>query len=172
MSPYLAYKAWELRFVLARVPAPLEVLWIDYRLEQSWGIGMPGDNETGFVVYRLTERSRDRAWSEGTRLREVLAHPRQSWPSEGWRPTPIDLADPNTSDRWRRFDSDGKVVRQRLSFENYLGRYGFDIPLAQGITDEADAAIRMPGSFYLYGPGGSITVVDPHRGKVYFAYAG
>jgi hypothetical protein len=55
-SPYVLFKAFELWFVLARVPDPLHVAWIEYRLEENFGFG-PGGNETGFVVYRLTKGS-------------------------------------------------------------------------------------------------------------------
>lgn len=54
----------------------------------------------------------------------------------------------------------------------YLRKYGFPIPIEKGRADEADRAIRSPGSFYSYGRAGSITIVDPARGKVYFAYVG
>lgn len=54
----------------------------------------------------------------------------------------------------------------------YLDKYGFSIPIEEGRLDEANKAIQSGGSFYSYGKGGSVTIVDPARGKVYFAYAG
>ncbi|MGO4736552.1 hypothetical protein AB4099_08415 [Bosea sp. 2KB_26] len=46
------------------------------------------------------------------------------------------------------------------------------IPMEAGRDAEADRSIQEAGSFYCYGRGGSVTIVDPVRGKVYFAYAG
>lgn len=46
-SPYLLFKAAELYFALSRIPQPLQVFWIEYRLEQAGGLGLPGGNETG-----------------------------------------------------------------------------------------------------------------------------
>ena len=50
--------------------------------------------------------------------------------------------------------------------------YGFGIPLNEVYAGEVNRAIRRPGSFYSYGRGGSVTIVDPVRGMVFFAYAG
>lgn len=56
--PYYLAERYQRQFLLARVPVPLKVAAVEYRLERSWGVGfMPGDNETGFVVYRLTSES-------------------------------------------------------------------------------------------------------------------
>jgi hypothetical protein len=164
-SPYVAFKTWELSFVLARVPDPLHVWWIEYRLEESWGIGLPGDNETGFVVYRLTPGSAQWARSKGTRLGEFLPGG-----SESWHLTPVDENDPY--DRWHRYDQDSDVRPHGANIREYLGQYGFSIPLEKESDTDANRAIRNPGSFYSYGRGGSVTIVDPQRGKVYFAYAG
>lgn len=84
-SPYLLFKAYELHFVLSRVPEPLRVSWIGYRLEQSWGIGMPGDKETGFVVYRMTDRSAEWARNQGQNLGASLPGG-----STSWHQTPVD----------------------------------------------------------------------------------
>lgn len=67
-SPVIAYKLYERAFVLGRVPAPLEVAEVEYQLEQSWGIGGPGDNETGFVIYRLDDASARWAVDQGQNL--------------------------------------------------------------------------------------------------------
>lgn len=72
-SPFLVNKIGERYYVLSRVPEPLDVAEIEYRLEELFGVGfMPGDNETGFVVYRLTEDSADWARKQGNRLGELL----------------------------------------------------------------------------------------------------
>ena len=64
--------------MLARVPEPLEVASIEYRLEESWGLGfLPGDNQTGFAVCRLTDASTGWARSQGGRLGEMLPRGRR-----------------------------------------------------------------------------------------------
>ena len=165
-SPYVAFKTLELRFVLARVPDPLHVSWIEYRLEKSWGIGMPGDNETGFVVYRLTRGSSRWAREQGPGLVAYLPGG-----SEAWKPTPIADWD-DEGRRWHPYDDQYPTRRHRPDVREYLDRYGFGIPVEQSRADEFNRAIRAPGSFYSYRRGGSITIVDPARGKVFFAYAG
>lgn len=164
-SPYLLFKAYELHFVLSRVPEPLRVSWIEYRLEQSWGIGMPGDNETGFVVYRMTGRSAEWARSQGQNLGASLPGG-----STSWHQTPVDES--GTHNRWHHYDSASAPRRHAANLKEYLDKYGFSIPLENGRDIEINDAIQHPGSFYSYGRGGSVTVVDPKRGKIYFAYAG
>ena len=56
-SPYLVWKTQQTALIFGRVPKPLYALWLDYRVNKSWGFGLPGDNQTGFVVYRLTSGS-------------------------------------------------------------------------------------------------------------------
>lgn len=165
-SPYLLFKAYELRLVLARVPAPLHVAWIEYRLEDSFGgIGLPGDNETGFVVYRLTEASTQWARSKGARLGEALPGG-----AKRWHETPVD--DSGARNTWNHYDGEVDKHRHPATIAEYLDKYGFSIPIEKGRDDEANRAIRKPGSFYSYRRGGSVTIIDPARGKVYFAYAG
>jgi len=163
-SPYLIFKAFELRFVLARVPYPLHVAWIEYRLEESLGFG-PGGNETGFVVYRLTDRSAQWARSKGQLLADALPGGKESW-----HPTPVEDSGPENP--WHTYDSRTDLPPHATTIDEYLDRYGLSIPIEKGRVDEANRAIQGSGSFYSYGPGGSVTIVDPTQGKVYFAYAG
>jgi hypothetical protein len=165
-SPYVAFKFYERKAVLARVPQPLRVQSIEYRLEEQWGIGGPGDSETGFVVYRLTDESA--AWAR--RMGKSL--PASLFKKDvQWQPTPVD----DTVERnqiWHRYDEEQPNHKHEMNLEEFLDKYGFSIPIEKGRTDDANHAIRNPGSFYTYSRGGGITIVDPRRGKVYFAYAG
>lgn len=164
-SPYLAFKTFDLWLTLYRVPEPLHVAWIEYRLEESWGIGGPGDNETGFIVYRLTRASADWVRQQGPDLGVSLPGG-----SLEWQPTPI--KDLDADDRWHAGDDLSKGILHRALLQEYLDKYGFSIPLEKGADTEFNDAIGKSGSFYKYGRGGSITVIDTTRGKVYFAYAG
>ncbi|MFC7396077.1 hypothetical protein ACFQU1_02560 [Chelatococcus sp. GCM10030263] len=174
--PYVAAKRYEQQHerevLLARVPEPLKASSVDYRLEESWGLGfMPGDNETGFVVYSLTEASAAWARSQGSHLAQMLPGG-----SAKWRPTPV--GDAGDHREWHPYDHDPGMMTARRAPQHpptiweYLEKYGFIIPIEPGKDVEADQAIQQPGSFYSYGKGGSVTIVDPVRGKVYFAYAG
>ena len=163
-SPYLAFKTFDLWFALSRIPPPLHVAWIEYRLEEAWGFG-PGGNETGFVVYRLTQASAKWARARGEDLPAAIHSD-----FGPWRPTPVQ--DRGDDGRWHRRDGKGSYRGfHNASISEYLEQY---IPIsvpAEAIA-EANAAIREPGSYYAYKPGGGVMIVDPARGKVYYAYAG
>ncbi|MCM2404085.1 hypothetical protein NBH20_23170 [Rhizobium sp. S153] len=169
--PLVLLQGYRNQFHEARVPDPLEMGKIEYQLEESWGIGGPGDNETGFVVYQLTEESAGWARAQGSALATQL--------SEGakcWKPTPVekDAGKSDDFDRWIgpiQEESEERAAR-KPNIDDYLDRYGFTIPVEKERMIEVDSAIQNPGSFYCYGSGGSLTIVDPVRGKVYFAYAG
>jgi hypothetical protein len=159
---------WETYLSFARIPAPLHSTWIEYRREVVFGLGfMPGDHETGFAVYRLTNTSAQWARTQGDKLRDILPGG-----STSWYPTPVGQKD--DAEEWPQCNQfeDCKGNKNPPSIVDYLDKYGFPIQLADGATAEADEAIRSKGSFYHYGQGGSVTIVDPGRGKVYFAYAG
>lgn len=167
----LAVGACDRQMLLDRLPRPLEVAAVEYRLEESWGLGfMPGDNETGFVVYRLTRQSAEWARDQGGLLGDRLAGG-----TAQWHRTPVsDTCD----ERWHPHDdTPQKKGAAPCPFHSptiaeYLGRYGFFISIEKGRDAEVDQAIQAGGSFYAYGRDRSVTIVDPARGKVYFAYAG
>lgn len=165
-APYLAFKAFELRFVLARVPEPLDVAWIDYRHEEHWGIGLPSDNETGFVVYRLREGSAHWARSKSIRLPDELQHESNN----PWLPTPVDEWNPGA--QWHDEYSDRSRPAHPADVAEYLDRYGRGISVDRRWRDQANRAIRQPGSFYRYEGGGRVTIIDPAAGYVYVVYAG
>jgi hypothetical protein len=166
LGPWLLFKAFEISAVLSRVPEPLEAMWIDYRLEDDFGsIGMPGDNETGFVEYRLTPTSARWARSKGAYLGRFLDED-----GEPWSMTPVD--DVSEHDRWHSAYDHASRAPHSADVREYLDHYGFWIPLADAPAERFNRVIRSRGSFYKYGAGGSITVIDPRGGKVYFAYAG
>lgn len=105
--PCLAFKIHERNYILARVPEPLEVAEIEYRLEESWGVGfMPGDNETGFVVYRLTNDSADWARKQGSQLGDML-----SGAKGAWFETPVDDGSNQAAiSRWHPYDDDPEML--------------------------------------------------------------
>ena len=95
---------------------------------------------------------------------------------EGWQATPIVVAEGN---RWySSWHSHGRGHSERddaphaSNVREYIGRYGYDIPIDARRVEEVDRVIQSPGSYYRYGKGGSVTIVSPAKGKVYFFYAG
>ena len=60
----------------------------------------------------------------------------------------------------------------KANLKDFLDKYGFSIPIEEGRDKEINYAIQQPNSFYSYGGGGTVTIIDPRRGKIYFAYAG
>lgn len=56
--------------------------------------------------------------------------------------------------------------------EGYLGKYGYSIEVDEAWLEKANETMRLPGAAYSYGKGGSVTLVDPEGGRVYFFYAG
>jgi len=164
VSPYLAFKTADYFSALSRVPEPLRAIFIEYRVEWSGGIG-PGANETGFVVYRLTDASAAWARDKGAKLGAALGGD-----NSHWLETPVDDRIENGR-AWHSY-VDHPATADVADIRSYLDRYGFGLPLENGRADAFNLVIRTPGSFYTYGVGGAITVVDPQHGKVYFAYAG
>lgn len=164
-SPYLVWKTYDVITLFARVPKPLRSLWVDYRVEDSWGIGGPGDNETGFIVYHLTPDSTAWAKSQGATLGANLDA------KDGeWLPTPIDDTLPERG--WHDGYDDRNRPPHPADLAEYLVQYGFGIAVDKNWLAQANRAIRNPGSFYRYGQGGRVTIVAPAAGKIYVAYAG
>lgn len=161
-SPYLLWQRYEYSLLIQRVPEPLEVASIEYRLEETTGIGGPGDEESGFVVYRLTKKSADWIRRQGSNLAEALPGGRKNW-----KETPID---DDTRARWHQREDEIGWKEEMPTIAEFLVSHGFPIPLETGREVEANAALQTEGSFYVYRRSGAITVVDPKRGKVYFAF--
>ena len=144
-----------------RVPEPLKGAAIEFRNEKAWGAGgLPGDNETGFIVLRLTSSSSAWARKEGAGLASKLPGG-----TNRWRQTPIDFSNGD----WP-LEQGGQTSKGWLN--RYLEKYGFNIDVPKGWRDKFDRAAESPGSFYRYGGGGSLTLVDPANGLTFFAYAG
>lgn len=169
-TPFCAWKAF--RAVAAanaktqRVPNPLTVESTEYAVEQSSGFGMPGDNETGFVVYKLTPESVD--WLGHASLPSALSIKL----GDDWRSTPVDAA--RGKHPWHPYDGAGMGYDKphKTGVAEYLDQWGYDALIDSGWLKRADRLINSPGSFYRYDRGGSVTLLDPQHGRVYFFYAG
>lgn len=163
-SPYLIWKAHQTALIFGAVPKPLYALWVNYRVDNGLQAGLRSDGETGFIVYRLTSGSADWAKRQGAALDVALDDKDGVWSS-----TPMEdmfLKSGRCDD-----DEDRNKPLCQADFGKYLSRRAFGISFDKNWLAQANYAARTPGSFYRYGPGGQVTIVDPAAGRVYLAYA-
>jgi hypothetical protein len=163
-SPVAIYFSFEAAQTRSLVPSPLQAVKIEFEAEENWGFG-PGGNETGFVVYKLKNNSTQWLRSKGKTVGASLPGG-----NEVWLPTPIVASEIN--EPWFVIDSAEDTISEVPSIANYLNRYGFSISIDPQQKDELNQSLRKAGCLYSYGRGGSVTVIDPNRGRVYFAYSG
>jgi hypothetical protein len=171
----IAFKTYEYKFYLNHIPKDLGVWHILYTEDESWEFG-PGGNETGIIVYELPESVARDIRGQGIKyLEQIREHEKPRKPRnwhgryERWLTTPIKITKPWTDhgfqETLRKFD------RTSPSIANYLGAYGFGIPIKSEIENMVNDAIRKPGNFYSYGRIGVIIVV-PSIQKVIYAWNG
>lgn len=146
----------------ARVPAPLSASSILFRNDVNAGMGgLPGDNESGFIVLKITAVRSVWALKQGSSLAAKL-----EGGSEKWKHTPVDYS----TREWRNQHDESKPSDDR-SLSHFLIRHGVFVDVPQVWIDRFDRAAQSPGSFFKRGRG-SVTLVDPANGLVYFAYSG
>ena len=148
------------------VPHGVRAPMIVYATEKTFGLG-PGGNETGVIIYRMTEKSARRVARGGAPY--LIAHSlptgrddRASY--DGWAPTPA-----VRDDHWSEPETGEPAA---VSLEAYLDHYGFRIPVDEDVAAEVDRLMRSPGAYYAYGGGGSLVIVAPRARRVVLAYAG
>lgn len=160
--------AWKLAMRshhLSFVPDALGVDDIDYVEEQRWGtplIGLPGDNETGIIVYDLPENAADAIAKGGLRyLHGLPANPRSS--GHDWR---------GSYDRWQAtpFD-DAARARMTSTYTDIPRDCGFCVRVDPDIWAEVERIVGTPGSYYAFGRIGVI-VVSPRAKRVIYMYNG
>lgn len=158
-------------FQIGHLPAWLEANDVIYSKEESWGIGMPGDNETGLIVYELDAEIAKIIQKEGISYFNHL--PKTTYSSnseyyrrsyEGWKETPIQVKKHKNRD-------EGDVFETLKNIDDYLDKYGFGIPIDKKVASEINTAISKTGSYYAFGRTG-ILVIVPKQHKIVFMYAG
>jgi hypothetical protein len=130
---------------------------------------LPGDNETGLIVYELalsTAQVLEKRGIEYLRTLPPNAGDDRDWRGryEEWRPTP--LSDPH----WLK-DPISDAAFSTAHVRSYLYKYGFGIDVDSDIEALIDEAIAKPGSYYAYGRLG-VLIVIPSKLRVVYAYAG
>jgi len=147
-------------------PSTSESQKILYRNEENWDsvlLPLPGDNETGILMYELPDATAGKIGSEGvsffSRLGNVERRVGYQRAYSEWHETPI-------------VDGGGwSVSKFGRKISDYLNQYGFGIDADKSAEAMADDAISTPGNFYSHGPIGLVIVI-PKLKRVIFAYAG
>jgi hypothetical protein len=177
ISIFLYYKQSLKQHHLSLIPAQLHVAKVTYVSEKSWGIGLPGDNETGLIEYELPDDVAKKITKEGMNYflnlqkeTVVIWGERRHDVYGEWYETPIFLSDAWQGTRYNNEETVSKTTF--LSIENYLDRYGFPVPINPKVGAMIDYVISIPGSYYAYGGGGGVLIVIPAEQKVIYAYAG
>jgi hypothetical protein len=162
----------ERQITLGHIPSELGPALVGYEKQESWGIGGPGDNETGVIAYDLPQLPVERLNKEGL---TYLSHlPSQSGSADqgtqyfSWATTPVD--DPS----WlpKRGDGHPGANQGGPSLHAYLDKYGFDIDVDKEVAQAINKAIASPGAFVAHTRGGGVLIVVPQSRKAYFVYAG
>ena len=126
---YLLGYFWRLGFV----PQAMGAWSVLYASEKSWGIGLPADNETGIIVYKMPEAIAVQLEKDGlTYLEHLPAQAHGNWRGryETWLPTPV-ASDPKWA--WPRSQAGMQGDWSSPGIGDYLFRYGFVIPLDRDI---------------------------------------
>jgi hypothetical protein len=152
---YGAFEIGEHRSRMNLMPADLDVTGIVYSEEKNWGsalLPLPGDNETGFLMYSLSDAIANTIATEG------LGFFRRS--------DNVDrrIGMQRTFTNWNE-TSLGNTI------SGYLNQFGFGIRIDQAIEAAVDDAISKPGSFYCFGRHGLVIVI-PQAKRAIFTYAG
>jgi hypothetical protein len=165
----VSFKLYERQFRLGHVPGGLNASTVLYAAEQSWGLPfflLPGDNETGLIVYELPDGTAKEIQKIGidyfTKMPQKAGDSRD-WHGryETWQSTPILLEGSDS----------GTNTTNSSEIANYLNRYGFGISIDSQIEQEINKAISKPGSFAAYGRNGVLIVIPDIR-RVVYAYRG
>lgn len=171
ISLFSWYKNYTNQFHLSFIPYGMNVSKILYVKEESWGLG-PGGNETGIIEYELPDSVAKKIGQEGlSYFKNLPVKPRKNNFEKGyygeWQSTPIS---PNSD--WGGARSELIPNRASASINNYLARYGFEVPIDINVTANIDYAISKQGSYFAYTDGGGVLIVVPETHRVFFAYSG
>lgn len=146
---------------LRLLPPALGVSKVLYVAEESLGIGLPSDNETGMIVYEMPEALAKALSRQGIAYLEQHGKDKRH---PHWNATPVPVTDwGSPSHEGMRWVSPG--------IGDFLAAYGFPVRLDPDFEKLTNDAIFQPGSFYAYGRG-DITILMPERRRIVFAYRG
>ncbi|WP_324790722.1 hypothetical protein [Sulfuricurvum sp.] len=151
----------EQNFYLNHVPQEFGVSKIIYQNHNvNDGMGLPGETETGIVVFELPENTTKMMQSVGKDyfyIRTSNNSPRDEYIRNcgKWGESPI-IDDSNQS--W--------------VLSNFLDRYGYGIKVDKNVEEELNLAVSQKGTYYTECRGGIVLIVAPKIKKVFYVYAG
>jgi hypothetical protein len=140
---------------LSRLPDELLVTGELYRNEGDFGVTLHSGEAAGVAVYGL---------SDGIAA-DVARRGVDFFSLPDWRETPLDLTGQRLPD-WAHPPPDPTVL------DWIIGPLGQTIGVDPQVARDMNDAMILPGSYYRFGNGMSITLVVPATRKVYFAYGG
>jgi len=152
---YGVFKFSEHRHEMSFMPADLEVTGIQYSRQQNWGsalLSLPGDNETGILMYGLPDAIANRIADEGLAF----------------------FGSPENVERrfgMQRTHSTWDETPMGITLSDYLNQFGFGIKVDPSVEALVDDATSKPGSFYSHGRTG-VVIVIPKAKRAIYAYAG
>lgn len=160
---YFKYTSFAYEFHLSMVPDGLNVSKILYINEQGLGLG-PGDNETGIIVYELSDTIAAEVQKVGISYFVNIPPNKgenRKWRGDysHWNSTPI-LSEESTP-----------ALPSTLKILKYLNQYGFGLEIDPLIEKQIDDALSNSRSYVSYGRTGML-IVAPEIKRVFYAYAG
>lgn len=154
---------------LRYLPAAMGVSRVLYAQEDDFGsVGLPGDNETGIILYEMPEAVVRELSSNAPAYLDTISLPigDRRGGFENWHRTPVTV-----DERWPRGSYEGRWKWVSPGIGDYMGRYGFAIPFDADVERLVNDAIFKPGSYYAYGRIGLIILI-PAVQRVVFVYSG
>lgn len=175
------FRIEEHKRLYARVPLGLEVDGVSYTKEKNWGIGMPGDNETGIIICRLSDDVAKALEKGGVRaigrLGKQTGGPwtlhdsRRKRLYDKWIATPYTLRRCSSIRTGNEWTDDPKTCRFYETLDSYLGQYGFGIEIDPAVRDAINRALSISGNYYSHGRVG-VFLIAPSQKMAAFFYAG
>lgn len=165
-SIYITYYHYEKEFDLSFVPDALGIHSVSYHKEESWGIGGPGDNESGILVYPLSNEISKQISEQGINFfRNIPPNTNQRDRDfrgyyTNWSETPV-----KSTTFWAYRENSSK-----LYISDYVCRYGFCIDIDPIIETNANLIVNSTGNYYAYGRTGLI-IVSPKKNIVLYLYS-
>ena len=158
-----------------RIPENVVVERQLYNVTKSFGMGLPGDAETGVVLFELeaanSERLQELLEKAATpdAIGEIIGNSRR-FQYRGWQRTPFDAELAGAP--WSKRQTIGQSVSlaRLLAREEPEGAYSIEID--EGVKRRIDDIAGSPGAIYATGRGSTIIVVAPRERLLIFGFAG
>jgi hypothetical protein len=170
LLPVSAFQLIEQERLLSVVPSSMNVSKVLYASEEISGLGfLPGDNETGVIVYEMPDALAD-ALSENAQAHfEALPDDTGRRPQDRhlvWLETPVadDERWPVPSDVHGPWDGHRRI-------RDYTDQYVLTAEIEPSVEALANEALSRPGSYYAHTYFG-VLILIPESKRIIYAYSG